>query len=200
MPRNSAQPANSTKQDNKQGTRRASSRKQPRDALRLLTGDHKKLKKMFEEFEKIRNKERVDDHKQLLVETACAELTIHAQLEEELFYPAARDAIEESELIDEASVEHAVGRQLITELSAMQPDDDLYDAKFTVLGEYMLHHIEEEEKELFPKIKKSDLDLIELASEMEERRLELRDELGFTADDAAEEVVVVARTQLRSLH
>lgn len=187
MPKNAA--SASTAKHAKRTAKGAASKKSTFDALRLLADDHKKVKKMFDEFEKLRGKEGFEEQKQLLVETACAELTIHAQLEEEMFYPAARDALEETDLLDEAEVEHAVARQLITELAAMQPEDDLYDARFTVLGEYVRHHIEEEEKELFPKIKKSGIDLVELAAEMQERKLELRDELGFTADEEEQEEV-----------
>jgi len=193
----------STTKSTKRPARGAASKKSTFDALRLLTDDHKKVKKMFDEFEKLRGKENVEDRKQLLVETACAELTIHTQLEEEMFYPAAREAIAQTDLLDEATVEHAVARQLITELAAMQPDDDLYDARFTVLGEYIRHHIEEEEKELFPKIRKSDIDLAELGAEMQERKLELRDELGFTAEDEDEEENQHERTRTtarRHLH
>lgn len=168
------------------------------DALRILAEDHKKVKKMFDEFEKNKSKPNFDEaHKQLLVETACAELTIHAQLEEELFYPAAREAIDDLDLLDEAEVEHAVAKQLISELAAMQPDDDLYDAKFTVLGEYVKHHIDEEEKELFPKVKKSDLDLTELAEEINERKLALREELGFNAEDEDETEIEEPSSQTR---
>ncbi|OWW22778.1 hemerythrin [Noviherbaspirillum denitrificans] len=152
--------------------------------MRILAEDHKKVTDLFDEFERMKENEETDDEaKQVLVETACAELTIHAQVEEEIFYPAARDAIEDMDLLDEAEVEHASARQLITELAAMQPGDDLYDAKFTVLGEYVKHHIQEEEKELFPKIKKSELDLEELGREISERKLELRDEFGVSGED-----------------
>lgn len=191
MPRNTTAASKTAK--------RGAPRKPARDAVRLLTEDHKKVKKMFDEFEKIKDKQDISEQKQLLVETACAELTIHTQLEEELFYPAVRDAIDETDLLDEAKVEHDVARQLITELSAMQPDDDLYDAKFIVLGEYIRHHIQEEEKQLFPKVRKADLDLAELADEMDERRLELRDELGFTAEDEEEEDETRAEAR-RHLH
>jgi hemerythrin superfamily protein len=154
------------------------------DALHILMDDHRKVIEMFEEFEEMKQKGSTDDEaKQMLVETACTELTIHAQVEEELFYPAARDAIDDMDLLDEAEVEHASARQLISELAAMQPDDDLYDAKFTVLGEYVKHHIQEEEKQLFPKIKKTDMELEELGEEIEQRKLELREELGVAPDD-----------------
>ncbi|WP_088706691.1 hemerythrin domain-containing protein [Noviherbaspirillum denitrificans] len=179
MPRNAP-----SKSSSKTTSRRPSHKASEDDALRILAEDHKKVTDLFDEFERMKENEETDDEaKQVLVETACAELTIHAQVEEEIFYPAARDAIEDMDLLDEAEVEHASARQLITELAAMQPGDDLYDAKFTVLGEYVKHHIQEEEKELFPKIKKSELDLEELGREISERKLELRDEFGVSGED-----------------
>jgi hemerythrin superfamily protein len=141
---------------------------------------------MFEEFEQLKEDPDVEA-KQLLVESACAELTLHAQVEEDVFYPAARDAIDDMDLLDEAIVEHASAKQLINELNTMQPDDDLYDAKFTVLGEYVKHHIEEEEKQIFPKVKKAKVDLDELGEEIRQRKLELRDELGIPSEDEEEE-------------
>lgn len=165
-------------------THRASSKASETDALHVLMDDHKKVVELFDEFERMKEEEDTDDEaKQILVESACAELTIHAQVEEEIFYPAAREAIDDMDLLDEAEVEHASARQLITELAAMQPGDDLYDAKFTVLGEYVKHHIQEEEKELFPKVKKAGIDLDELGREISERKMELRDELGIVSED-----------------
>jgi hypothetical protein len=153
----------------------------------MLTEDHKKVKQMFDQFEKMKEEEDGDvEAKQMLVEMCCAELTVHAQLEEELFYPALRDAIDDMDLLDEAEVEHASAKQLISELNAMQPDDELYDAKFTVLGEYVKHHIEEEEKEMFPKAKKAELDLEAMAEEARERKQEMRDELGLASDEEEE--------------
>jgi hemerythrin superfamily protein len=183
MPRNAP-----SKSSSKTASRRSSSKGSEDDALHILAEDHKKVIELFDEFERMKEDEDTDDEaKQMLVETACAELTIHAQVEEEIFYPAARDAIDDMDLLDEAEVEHASAKQLISELAAMQPDDDLYDAKFTVLGEYVKHHIQEEEKELFPKIKKADLELEELGQEISERKLELRDELGIPSDDEDDE-------------
>ncbi len=181
MPRNA--PSKSSSKTTSRTTRRASKGSET-DALHILADDHKKVIELFDEFERMKEDEDTDDEaKQVLVETACAELTLHAQVEEEIFYPAARDAIDDMDLLDEAEVEHASAKQLITELAAMQPGDDLYDAKFTVLGEYVKHHIQEEEKELFPKIKKADLDLEELGQEISERKMELRDELGVPLED-----------------
>ena len=181
MPRNA--PSKSSSKTSSRTSRRASKGSED-DALHILAEDHKKVIELFDEFERMKEDEDTDDDaKQILVETACAELTIHAQVEEEVFYPAARDAIDDMDLLDEAEVEHASAKQLITELAAMEPGDDLYDAKFTVLGEYVKHHIQEEEKELFPKIKKADLDLEELGQEITERKMELRDELGIPSED-----------------
>ena len=86
-------------------------------------------------------------------------MTVHTQIEEEIFYPAAREAIEKSELIDEAIVEHGSAKQLIAEIEEMDTGDELYDAKVKVLGEQVRHHVEEEEDELFPGIESSELDL-----------------------------------------
>lgn len=179
MPRNATSKGSSK---TSKSASRASSKGSPTDALHVLADDHKKVLEMFEEFKELKN-DPDEEAKQLLIETACAELTIHTQVEEEIFYPAARDAIEDMDLLDEAEVEHASARQLITELAAMEPDDDLYDAKFTVLGEYVKHHIQEEEKELFPKLKKAEIDLDELGEEIQQRKLELREELGVSTDE-----------------
>lgn len=195
-------PRNATSRSSSKSTQKRPPKGATQDALRMLMDDHKKVKKMFDEFEKIKDKAD-DEQKQLLVETACAELTIHAQLEEEMFYPAARDAIEEMDLLDEAEVEHASAKQLISELSTMQPGDDMYDAKFKVLGEYVKHHIEEEEKELFPLIKKSELDLADMAEEMQERKMALREELGFMSEDdeeGAEEAEAAAPKSRKNVH
>jgi hypothetical protein len=94
-------------------------------------------------------------------------------VEEELFYPEAREAIDAMDIMDEAEVEHTVAKQLIEELKVMQPNDPLYDAKFTVLGEYVTHHIKEEQNEMFPKVKKAKINLDSLGEQMAARKLEL---------------------------
>ena len=200
MPRN-ATSKSSAKTAAKSSHRRTA--KSSHDAIKMLTEDHRKVTDLFDEFEKMKKRADTDEEaKQLLIETACAELTIHAQLEEEIFYPAARDAIDDMDLLDEAEVEHATARQLISELAAMQSGDDLYEAKFTVLGEYVKHHIEEEEKELFKKVKKSELDLAELGEELHERKLELHAELGVEADEDEmdEDDAAVAPNSRRHIH
>ncbi|MGH8664579.1 MAG: hemerythrin domain-containing protein [Burkholderiales bacterium] len=159
MPRTAARPT-------KTKTR---SRRSAPNAINLLTEDHAKVRKMFKQFEK--SKEKMEDaEKSELVQQICMELTLHAQVEEEIFYPAAREAVEEQDLMDEAEVEHASAKELISQLQGMQPHDELYDAKVTVLGEYVEHHIKEEEKQMFPKVRKARLDLEHLAEQIEERK------------------------------
>lgn len=185
MPRHSpAKPA--SKPSSKSSHRGSKAHEQ--DALDILASDHKKVIKMFDEFQQMKEDNDPDEEaKQLLVEVACAELTIHTQVEEELFYPTLRDAINDMDLLDEAEVEHASAKHLITELAAMEPEDDLYDAKFSVLGEYVKHHIQEEEKQIFPKAKKAEIDLDGLGDEIRQRKQELRDELGVLEPQEDEE-------------
>jgi hemerythrin superfamily protein len=140
-------------------------------ALSLLLDDHRKVKKIFKDFEK----EKDAGARQKMVEEACMELTVHAQIEEEKFYPYLRDQDPDTfgDLLDEAKVEHASAKDLIAQLQVMGPEDDLYDAKFTVLGEYVNHHVTEEEDELFPKVISKKIDLKEVAQEMESLKQEL---------------------------
>jgi hemerythrin superfamily protein len=184
MPRNTS--SKTTSKSGSKTAQRGHHAASEQDALEMLKEDHQKVTRMFDQFEKMKEDED-DDAKQLLVETACAELTVHTQIEEEIFYPALREVLDETDLLDEAEVEHASAKQLITELNAMQPGDDLYEAKFTVLGEYVKHHIQEEEKEIFPKVKKAKMDLEALGEELRERKMELRDELGIVDEEDEEE-------------
>jgi len=115
------------------------------DAIVLLTDDHKTVQKLFKDYEKLTKNDADDDEKAALATQICMELTIHAQIEEEIFYPAVREAIEETDLLDEAEVEHAGAKDLIAQIGAMTPGEELYDAKVTVLGEYVNHHIKEEQ-------------------------------------------------------
>ena len=122
------------------------------EILEMLKEDHQRVKKAFKMAEKLHEQE---DHEELqaLVEQTCTEVEIHAQLEEELFYPAAREALKEGDLIDEAEVEHGSAKALIAELQGIaSPDDPKYFATFKVLGEYLKHHIKEEENELFEQL------------------------------------------------
>ena len=145
------------------------------DAISLLTQDHRKVDKLFKQFESLKD----DNGKSELVETICIELTVHATVEEEIFYPAARKALGENgkDLLDEAEVEHAGAKDLIAQLREADPGDKFYDAKMTVLAEYIRHHVREEEGELFPQVKESGLDLDSLGKEMRARNEELLAEI-----------------------
>ena len=148
------------------------------DAIKLLTSDHKEVKALFKAYEQLVKAEGDDEEKQQLALEICTKLTVHATVEEELFYPAARDVLEDDEdLIDEADVEHACAKDLIAQIEQSAPTDPLYDAKVKVLGEYIDHHVQEEEGEVFPKIKKSDLDIDALGEEMALRKEELLAEM-----------------------
>lgn len=156
---------------NASGSKRKASRNsgRPPDVIALLKADHAAVTQLFEQFEKARN----DAQKLKLAQNICRELTIHTTLEEELFYPAARDATEDTELLAEAEVEHASAKDLIGQIEEGGPDDELWDAKVKVLGEYVKHHVKEEEGELFPEVRRTDLDLRELAERMTVRKQEL---------------------------
>lgn len=142
------------------------------DAIAMLIADHKKAQKAFKDFEKLKNGNSKRARADIVTQT-CADLTVHTKLEEEIFYPAVRKAIKEADLMDEATVEHAGAKELIAQLESMQPGDDLYDAKFTVLGENVNHHIKEEQNEMFPKVRKTRLDLKALGEQMAQRKAEL---------------------------
>jgi hemerythrin superfamily protein len=138
-------------------------------ALALLEEDHQEVDGFFEEYETLEDA----DEKERIALRICLALTVHTQIEEEIFYPAVREAIEKAELIDEAIVEHASAKQLIAEIEEMDAGDELYDAKVKVLGEQVRHHVEEEEDELFPEVESSELDLEALGKKMAERKAAL---------------------------
>jgi hypothetical protein len=135
-------------------------------ALELLEEYHREVDEFFEEYQLVQDPEQ----KEALALQICLALQVHAQIEEEIFYPAVRGAIEKAELVDEAIVEHTSAKQLIGEIEAMGAGDKLFDAKVKVLGEQVRHHIQEEEEELFPEVQSSELDLDTLGHEMAERK------------------------------
>jgi len=143
--------------------------RRPQDAIALLKADHREVKAMFHKFEKTEE----DAEKQALAEKICSALKVHAQIEEEIFYPAAYEALEEDDLLDEAEVEHASAKDLIAQIEASSPSEPLYDAKVKVLGEYVDHHVQEEENEIFPECKDSDMDLKALGEQLRARKEEL---------------------------
>jgi hemerythrin-like domain-containing protein len=145
------------------------------NAIELLKQDHEKVKKAFKEFEKMDRSEA--DACRELVAGVCEDLKLHTTLEEEIFYPAVRAAIEDEDIMNEAAVEHETAKMLIEQLENMDPDDPNYFATFTVLGEYVMHHVKEEEGEMFPQAKKAgELDLEALGEQMRARKLELAGE------------------------
>lgn len=148
----------------------------PSDAIALLEQDHREVEAMFEEFEQLDSKAE----KSKLAAKICVALTMHATIEEELLYPPAHEEIEE-DLVDEAIVEHDSARQLIAEIEAMKPSDHLYDAKVKVLGEYVKHHVKEEENEMFPQLKSSGIDLEDLGEQLMQRKAELLTQMAGRA-------------------
>jgi Hemerythrin HHE cation binding domain len=151
------------------------------DAVDLLDADHVAVKKLFENYRKLCETDGPTDEKLALAEQICQELTVHAQIEEEIFYPALREAIEDDLLLDEAEVEHASAKDLIAQISEMSPEDDLYDARVTVLGEYIDHHVKEEREEIFVKARKSKVDLVSMTQELSQRKMELMESMQSEA-------------------
>ncbi len=156
------------------------------DAIELLTADHKEVKQLFAQFKKVKE-DGSDEDKSAIVERVCNALKIHAQIEEEIFYPAVRKAIEDADLMDEALVEHAGAKDLIAQLEGMDSEDDLYDAKVTVLGEQIDHHVKEEEGKMFPQAKKAKVDTVQLGAKMMKRKAALMEEMDISNIDASEE-------------
>ena len=141
------------------------------DAIALLKADHRKVEDLFAKFESAKG----DGRKKALAEEICMELTIHAKIEEDIFYPACEGAVEE-DLIKEAYVEHDGAKVLIAEIEAGGPDDEFYDAKVKVLSEMIEHHVEEEEKRvegMFSQARKAGLDMDDLGERMAEEKKQL---------------------------
>jgi len=151
-------------------------------ALELLKEDHDRVKKSFKEFEKMDREDTATMEE--LVRAVCEDLKVHAALEEEIFYPAVRAAIEDEDIMNEAQVEHDTAKMLIEQLENMGPEDPNFHATFTVLGEYVKHHVKEEEDEMFPQAKKADLDLEELGEQMRQRKEELMGEMAGEGEES----------------
>jgi hemerythrin superfamily protein len=139
------------------------------DAVALLKADHRAVEKLFGQFEKAKD----TDRKKALADKICLELRIHMQIEEEIFYPTSREFLKDEDIVDEAVVEHAAAKDLMGEIEGMAPTEDLYDAKVTVLQEQIEHHVEEEETEYFPKVKKTDMDIKAIGARLKARKEEL---------------------------
>ena len=145
--------------------------KAAQDAIALLKEDHAKVKKAFKEFEKLDHEDTATLKE--MVTMVCQDLKVHTAIEEEIFYPAVRAEIDDDDLMNEAKIEHQSAKDLIEQLEQLEPDDPLYAPTFTVLAEYVEHHIKEEEGEMCPEVKKLALDLEDLARQMTERKEEL---------------------------
>ena len=157
-----------------------------KEVLDMLLEDHKSVKKLFREFEKLDVEEDAEEAESLIALT-CAELKLHTQLEEECFYPAVRGALNEADLVDEAEVEHASAKQLIEQLEKMDIEDEKLSATFRVLGEYVKHHVKEEESEMLPELQRAKIDWEQLLNQMMQRRSELELELGLAEDEETAE-------------
>jgi hypothetical protein len=147
------------------------------DAVKMLTADHKEVHALFQKYKKLSTAQAPADEREPLAQQICDMLTVHATIEEEIFYPAARQAGVESDLLDEADVEHACAKDLIAQIQAMTAGDAHYDARVIVLGEYIDHHVKEEQDEMFPACKKAKMDLEALGAALAERKSALMLEL-----------------------
>ena len=147
-----------------------------KNACDLLDADHRAVKKMFKEYEELTgSRARSAAQKKLeLAQRICQELTIHAQIEEEIFYPAVRAAIKDTDLLDEAEVEHQTVRSLVAQIQRASEADERVDAKVKVLGEYVDHHVKEERGEIFARARSArKLDLVTMREQLEQRKEEL---------------------------
>ena len=150
-------------------TRTASSK----DACDLLDADHRAVKKLFKQFEELsasKGKRAATQRREIALEI-CQQLTVHAQIEEEIFYPALRNAIKDTDLLAEAEVEHATAKDLIAQIESGDLEDEAFNARVTVLGEYIDHHVKEERNEIFPKARAARrLDLVAMREELAARK------------------------------
>jgi hemerythrin superfamily protein len=153
-------------------------------ALELLSADHRKVEELFAHYEKM--KEQEDASRVAIAQKICSELTIHAQVEEDLFYPWLRENMDDTEQVAEALVEHNSAKQLISEILPAGEADEPYDAKVLVLKEYIKHHVREEESGIFPEVADHQEELDELGQEMAARKADLMDEMGILDESLGE--------------
>lgn len=158
-------------------TTKASSATKAPEAIALLKADHQLVNELFSEYEKL----RAAGKKKELVSKICTELSVHAQIEEEIFYPAVKRALKDKELVPEATVEHATLKDLIAQVEGVEPDGEMFDAKIKVMSEYVKHHVKEEQNEMFPKAKSTGLDMVELGAQLARRKQELLSERSALA-------------------
>jgi hypothetical protein len=145
----------------------------PKDAVDLLVADHLAAAKCFKQYETMMKKNAADAPRVALANKVCEMLKVHTQIEEEIFYPAARAAGLDVDTMDEAYVEHAGAKELIAQIQSSNPMGEYYDAKVKVLGDIINHHVVEEHTEMFPKCRRSKMDLVALRAQMESRKAQL---------------------------
>jgi hemerythrin superfamily protein len=155
---------------------KAARKSSPNGAVALLKADHREVERLFKQLEKTREGSR----KQQLADKICLELRVHTRIEEELFYPAARDFLKDDEIVNVSLVEHQAVKDLIKKIETTPTSDAMYDAKLSVLKEMVEHHVEEEEKTLFPKLQKTDMDLEAVGGRLMTRKSELMEKFGAT--------------------
>jgi|KBSSwiStaDraftv2_1062776.scaffolds.fasta_scaffold72833_2 hemerythrin superfamily protein len=153
-----------------------SSKPDSQNAITLLRADHQKVTDLFENFEK----SRATAKKKVIAQEICKELTVHATIEEEIFYPAAKAALNDTEMVPEALVEHDGVKKLIAEIEG-SVEGEMFEARVKVLSELIKHHVKEEQTELFPAVKKTSLDLTALGAQLVARKTELLEELRIPA-------------------
>ena len=156
-------------------------------AIELLMSDHRKVEDLFEQYDQ--EKDSDDGTRREIAQKICAELTIHAQVEEELFYPWLRENLEndEMEMVEEAQVEHQTAKDLIAQIEGATDIDEVFNAKVKVLSEYIKHHVQEEENEIFPEVRDEQEELDELGQEMAARKGELKEEMGLAGDEGEDD-------------
>jgi len=172
-------------------TNRAESSRTLPLALEMLSADHRKVERLFAEYERM--KEQEDESRVALAQRICTELTIHMQVEEDLFYPWLRENMDDTDMVAEALVEHASAKQLISEIMAAGAADEPYDAKVKVLSEYIKHHVKEEENEIFPEVASESEELDELGQELAARKAELMAEAGIEDEEEMPDVSAAGR-------
>lgn len=171
MPTSKKTPAkkSAAKKASASATRGGNRKSASTDAIALLKADHKHVSDLFDQFEKARS----DARKKALAAQICNELTVHAQIEEEIFYPAFKAALKDKEMVPEALVEHGSVKDLISAVQEQEPSGGMFEARVTVMGEFVKHHVKEEEKQMFAKARKSNMDLAALGEALATRKQEL---------------------------
>lgn len=158
-----------TTQTTGRATTKAKAPTPSKDAIGMLRADHQAVSALFADYENKHTKAQ----KKALVAEICTALSAHAQIEEEIFYPAVKAALKDKFLVPEATVEHAGVKRLISEIEGVEPDGEMFDAKVKVLAEYVKHHVKEEQNEMFPKARNTSLDMDQLGAAMAKRKAEL---------------------------